>query len=632
MKNKKLKIFIPLILGCLLIFFACKKSFLNVPSYGTLSQSTLATKTGVEGLLIGAYSMLDGTGAIGTPTGTPGLSDASGGIWEVSADNWIYGSVAGGDDHKGSDPGDQVDLVPIANYSQTASNLFFNDKWANLYAAIQRCNDVLRTMKQVTDGSMTPADTLEVRAESVFLRGLYHFEAKKMWNMVPYIDESISFSNGNYLVPNTTDIWPDIEADFKFAMANLPSTQNDVGRANKYAAEGFLAKAYMFEQKYTDAQPLLADMISNGENAGGLKYGLLPKYGDNFDAAHKNNQEDIFSAQNSVDPNSQGSNGNAGDVLNFPYGGPSTCCGFYQPSYSLVNSFKTDPATGLPLLDGSYNNVDMKSDEGLPTAPTTGPDWFVPYAGTVDPRLDWSVGRRGIPYLDWGNDPGASWVRNQASGGPYLPIKYIVRQSEAGVLSTQYGGWATNQATADNYVYIRYSQVLLWAAECAAQANDLATATQYVNMLRDRAANTTGFVQKNDGSGPAANYFIKDYPTFSSQAYAMQAIQFETKIELSSEGHRFFDLVRWGIADTEINAYIAHESTVNHISPNIVYPNPNTTVGGNLNSNDLPANKYILLTGATFTKGKNEYYPIPQAQIDASVSNKKSSLTQNPGY
>jgi len=630
MKNNKIKVIIIAFTGILILGYACKKSFLDVPSYGTLSQATLATKAGVEGLLIGAYSMLDGTGAIGTPGGTPGLTDPTGGIWEVSADNWIYGSVAGGDDHKGSDPGDQPDIVPIQNYSENAANLFFNDKWLNLYAAIQRCNDVLRTMAQVSDGSMSPADTLEVRAEAVFLRGVFHFEAKKMWNMVPFIDESVDFGAGNYLVPNTTDIWPNIEADLQFAMANLPATQGEVARANKYAAEAFLAKAYMFEHKYTDATPLLDDLINNGENAGGQKYKLLPKYGDNFDAAFKNNAEDVFSAQNSVDPNSSGSNGNAGDVLNFPYGGPSTCCGFYQPSYDLVNSFKTDPVTGLPLLDGSYDDVDMKNDLGLPPAPTSGPDWFVPYAGTVDPRLDWSVGRRGIPYLDWGNDPGASWVRNQTSAGPYLPIKYIVRSSEAGVLSTQYGGWATNQATADNYVYIRFAQVLLWRAECAAQANDLATATTYVNMVRDRAANASGFVQKNGGGGPAANYFIKDYPTFASQDYAMQAIEMESKLELSSEGHRFFDLVRWGIADVELNRYITFESTVDHVSRGIVYPNP--AGGGNLNSDALLPNYYLLVKGATFTKGKNEYYPIPQPQIDASVAGGKSSLTQNPGY
>lgn len=175
MKNLKLKIFIPALIACVFLIYACKKSFLNVPSYGTLSQATLATNAGVQGLLIGAYSMLDGIGAVGTPSGTPALKDGAGGIWEVSADNWVYSSVAGGDDHKGSDPGDQPDIVPIQNYTENASNLFFADKWADLYAAIQRCNDVIRTMRQVSDGSMSSADTTEVKAEALFSAGIISF-------------------------------------------------------------------------------------------------------------------------------------------------------------------------------------------------------------------------------------------------------------------------------------------------------------------------------------------------------------------------------------------------------------------------------------------------------------------------
>ncbi len=453
MKKINYKIVLPVIAGIILLVYACSKSFVTVPNLGGLSQATLANKAGVEGLLIGAYSMLDGIGDAGT-SGTPALVDATGGVWETSADNWIYGSVAGGDDHKGSDPGDQPDIVPIQYYSETAANGFFDDKWITLYDAIQRCNNTIRTMRQVTDGSMTPADTTEVRAEALFLRALYHFEAKKMWNNIPYVDESIDFGSNNYLIPNTTDAWPMIEADFNYAIANLPAIQTSVGRANVWAAKAFLAKVYMYENKFSDAATLLLDVINNGMTPTGAKYALLPKYGDNFDAAHKNSAESIFAAQNSVEPGANGANGNVGDVLNFPYGGPSTCCGFYQPSYSLANSFKVDATTGLPLLDGSYNNDDLLTDEGLPAA-TAGTDWFVIDPRPVDPRLDYSVGRRGIPYLDWGLDPGASWVRNQASAGPYLPIKYIVRQSEQGNLSTQYGGWAVNQATADNYVYIR---------------------------------------------------------------------------------------------------------------------------------------------------------------------------------
>jgi starch-binding outer membrane protein, SusD/RagB family len=167
-----------------------------------------------------------------------------------------------------------------------------------------------------------------------------------------------------------------------------------------------------------------------------------------------------------------------------------------------------------------------------------------------------------------------------------------------------------NQSTADNYVYIRYADVLLWAAECAAQANDLPTAMGYVNQVRQRAANTAGWVAGSGAYAPyAANYKIGLYASFPDQATALTDIYFERKLELSSEGHRFFDLVRWGIADVELNAYIAHEAT---------------------------ADNYLLLKpgGALshFTKGKNEYYPIPQNQIDASVLGGKKTLTQNPGY
>jgi starch-binding outer membrane protein, SusD/RagB family len=629
MKRIKLKIIIPAFLGLAVLLYACSKTYLTVPAQGGLSQQTLASAAGVQGLLLGAYSMLDGQGAIGT-SGTPGLTDASGGIWEVAADNWVYGSVTGGDDHKGSWSGDQPDIAPIENYSQNATNGFFNDKWIALYDAVNRCNLTLQTMALVKPGVMTPADTVEVRAEAVFLRGLYYFELKKMYNNVPWIDESISYSAGNYLVPNTTDIWPNIEADLNYAVTNLPELQSSVGRANVWAAKAFLAKAYMFEHKFTAAQPLLVDIIANGKNPLGVKFALLPNYGDNFNAAFKNSSESVFAAQMSVDPNSGGANGNAGDVLNFPYGGPSTCCGFYQASFSLVNSFKVD-VNGLPMLDGSYNNDDLISDQGLPGAPASGPDWFKIDVRAVDPRLDWSAGRRGIPYLDWGLNPGAPWIREQSTAGPYIPIKYVVTQAQAGVLSTKYGGWATNQATADNYVYIRYAQILLWNAECAAQANDFVTATTYVNMVRTRAANTASWVK--NASGPfapyAANYKIGNYPTFLDQATALNAVYFESKLELSSEGHRFFDLVRWGIATTELTAYIQHEAKFNHISPNVLYPANNNPGAPILNSNALPANYDAALAIAVF---KNNYYPIPQQQIDASVRGGVSSLTQNAGY
>ena len=98
----------------------------------------------------------------------------------------------------------------------------------------------------------------------------------------------------------------------------------------------------MFQQKYAQAKPLLIDLMNNGMTTSGQKY-ALGLYGDNFNLAKKNGPESVFAVQMSVNDNGNGLNGNAGDVLNFASGGgPATCCGFNQPSFSLVNSYKTD--------------------------------------------------------------------------------------------------------------------------------------------------------------------------------------------------------------------------------------------------------------------------------------------------
>src|SRR5579871_7074996 len=98
---------------------ACKKSFLDKPLVGPVTQASLANKSGVEALVIGAYSLLDGVGAAGT-TGVPGLTapSGSGGVWEGSADDWIFSSVPGGDDHKGSFQQDQgAYFLPVQAYN-----------------------------------------------------------------------------------------------------------------------------------------------------------------------------------------------------------------------------------------------------------------------------------------------------------------------------------------------------------------------------------------------------------------------------------------------------------------------------------------------------------------------------------
>ncbi|MBX2817236.1 MAG: RagB/SusD family nutrient uptake outer membrane protein, partial [Saprospiraceae bacterium] len=285
--------------------------------------------------------------------------------------------------------------------------------------------------------------------------------------------------------------------------------------------------------------------------------------------------------------------------LNYPYNtgadGPGNCCGFNQPSFELANSFRT--ASGLPLLDGSYNDDAnaLVHDYGIEAS-----DAFTPDAGELDPRIDHSIGRRGIPYLDWIAHPGKAWIRNQPYAGPYSPKKYIYYKSQENSF-TDGSSWTRGYATM-NYTIIRFADVLLMAAEAEIEAGSLEQARTYVNMVRARAANADTWVKNPDGSN-AANYVISEYGAdqFGDQASARAAVRMERKLELSGEGHRFFDLVRWGVAKEVLDTYLQHEA------------------------------KFLVekFGGASFTSGKSEYFPIPQDQIDITGAD---ILSQNPGY
>jgi len=586
------KIYITLSMALAIAISSCKKS-LDKPLLGALETPLLETKDGVNGLLIGTYAALDGmagTSAIG-----------GGNPWETSPDNWVLGGVAAGDANKGSIAGDVSEIEPIMQFYSDPTNVFYNSKWKADYEGISRANTTLKVAAKVT--GLTDEEKANIIGQARFLRGHYYFDLRKIFKSVPYIDETTT----NFNQPNNTDVWSKIEADFDFAYKNLPGTQSSVGMANKWAAGAYLAKTYLYEQKYTQAKTVFDDVILNGVTSNGLKYALNAKFDDNFTPETENSSEAVFAIQMAanIDPDGP-TNANNGDMLNFPYGtnSPFPCCGFYQPSADLVNHFRTD-ANGLPYLD-DFNSHAIKNDMHISSTSA-----FTPDAGNIDPRLDWTAGRRGIPYLDWGVHPGDSWVRDQSYAGPYSPIKNVYWNATQDVDGDQHS-WAPGSAI--NYNVIRFADVLLMAAEVEAQLGNLAKAQTYVNMVRTRAANPAGWVHtykdpKNPTGGftntPAANYKVSPYPggAFSSQAFALKAIYFERKIELAMEGHRFFDLVRWDIADTELNAYFQYQNTV---------------------TTDLRSGKYV--------KGKNDYYPIPQRQIDLSASGGSPVLKQNAGY
>ncbi len=568
-----------IIIITIFLISSCGDSFLDKKPLGQYSPEIIKTPAGIEGALVGAYALLDGIG-------TSGVTD-----WHGAVSNWVFGSVVSDDAYKGSDAGDQPEQTFMERYVWLTTNTHIYGKWRTLFDGVARANDVLKTVPDIA--TLTEARKLQIQAEARFLRGHYYFEAKKMWGNISYIDELVWDPNDptSVLVPNTEDAWPKIEADFKFAADNLPETQAQAGRPTKYAALAYLAKCHMYQAfpkgvpniaHLTEAKAVLLQVVNSG------KYVLMNSFHDNFAAETRNNAESIFEVQYSVTA-ADGSGGNDGDGLTYMYpNGPGGCCGFYQASQNLVNAYKTD-ADGLPMI-GTFNKVDVKNDEGLlSSAP------FEPYTGSLDSRLDWTVGRRGIPFIDWGVHPGRFWIRDQSYAGPYSSKKQIVSKAESGKTGNP------RQST-NNYRLIRYDHVLLWLAECEVELGNLDMAREYVNLIRKRAANPDGFVKIEDGK-PAANYVVGLYTVpWTSAVAAREAVRFENRLEFAMEGHRFFDLVRWGTAVQVLNQYLEKEKTIR-----------------------------TYLSGAKFEE-RQMYYPIPQQAIVYSSKDGQPTLQQNPGY
>ncbi len=554
---------------------ACNDSFLEVAPTGSLSETELSSQAGLEGALIASYSMLLGRNGF--------YSDAS---------NWFWGSVLGGDANKGTNAGDQSQVNEIQAFAAQTNNGSVNEKYTTCYEGVARANATLRLVGLAGE-EVPQAVKTRITGEARFLRGHYYFDLKKNFNNTPYVDENW---DGIEPVSNNQDLWPFIEADFQFAFDNLPETMSDAGRANKWAAGAYLGKALLFQGKFAEAKAIFDQVITSGQTANGQAYDLVPNYANVFRSTNDNNEESVFASQAAAGTGNV-NNANPSFVLNFPHGSsgpnrPGGCCGFFQPSFDLVNSFRTD-ASGMPLLDDTYNDAAnaVESDLGMQSG-----DAFTPDAGNLDPRLDHSVGRRGIPYLDWGPHPGFDWVRDQAYGGPYSPKKFIYYQAGEGT-ENDASSW-TPGYTAVNYNIIRFADVLLMAAEAEIELNNLPDAVNLINRVRTRAMNSPVL---NPDNSDAANYVVGMYTSFANQDEARAAVRFERKLELSGEGHRFYDLVRWGIADATLDAYLAHEDSF-------------------LNS---------PFVGATFTPNKNEFLPIPQNEIDLQGTD---VLTQNPGY
>lgn len=552
---------------------SCKREFLTLQPQGELTEEQLMTQDGVEGLLVGAYSLLNGN------------INGTYGNYGAAPSQWLFGEVASDNAHKGSSVGDQPPMNAIEQHAPTSTNDNLSNIWDRCFEGIQRSNTtikVLASLQAGSSGKFSDARAKEIQGEARLLRAHYYFFLVRIFKFVPYITET---TNGAF-VPNDKDIYPNIVDDLTYAVANLSTTKprGQRGRVDKYAAQAYLGKVLLYQKKYTEAYDLLNAVILAKPDITTLPYS------DNFDITKEGGPEAILAVEHAVGTDGTGGdNGNVGDILNFPYGNtPINCCGFFQPTIDLANAFKVD-ANGLPLLDGSYRNNPYKSDFGLSAAEKD--SYVVDKTLPLDPRIESTLGRRGVPYRDWGLMAGDTWIRDASNGGPFLAIKNTIDASQISSGSAP----GTTNVTGLNVNLIRLGDVYLMAAECAVEKGDLQRALTLVNLVRQRASKITP--QLVNGA-PAAAYKVSQYATFPDATYARNAVRFERRLELAMEGHRFFDLVRWGIAKQALESYFSFE-------------------GGYFN----------YLKGITI-EARDEYFPLPQDQIDRS----KGTLKQNPGY
>jgi starch-binding outer membrane protein, SusD/RagB family len=568
MKNIKI---ITFLLSGLILVSSCKKALDYTPP-GVLSSSDLTSPTAVEGLVTAAYAAI-------------GNGDMIGPIYS----NWVYGSVHSDDAYKGGGgTGDVGEIDAIEHYNLVTPSMgaFVTRTWQNLFKSIARANVALRAVNSLDEVAF-PQKKIR-QAELRFLRGHSYFTMKRLYKNIPIFDEMLT-SDEILKVSNdlsNEDSWNKIADDFQFAVDNLPETRPEIGRANKFAAEAYLARLRLYQAYEQDAThhvtginqsrlqevvTLTQAVISSG------KYALSADIADNFLPETENGPESIFAIQFTINDGTTAGRMSYEDGLNYPHGAPQYgCCGFHAASQNLVNAHTTD-ANGLPNFT-TFNN----SIADLTTA-------------TVDPRLDHTVGIDGHPYKYDNTKPFSnSWVRDPGVYGNFHTMRF-----QQLATSPSYFKLGPFMGTAKNYDILRYDDILLMQAEAYIELGQQDLALPLINQIRDRTAASTGRLKKADGTFPS-NYNIKPYPAAGwTQAYARQALQWERRLEFATEGSRFFDLVRWGIAEQTLNAYI-----------------------------DVEKARRTFLTTAKFTAGRDEYLPIPQSEITFT----NGLYKQNPGY
>jgi len=508
-------------------------------------------------------------------------------------------AYVGGADHSDGTPFHNLELCT----GVMTTDWNFSSIWTRLYKYLSRVNLCLNVL---SNGNQDDAAVQERIAEMRFLRAYGHFQLKRLFKKIPFVnkpnleEEDIkNISNTEY---TNDEGWMQIIEDLNYAYEHLPQTQADKGRPNKSAAAAFLAKAYLYKAyRQDDANSNQVTSINEDDLKKVVEYTELTLYrgydleGDlhnNFrpEEAYENGKESIWAIQYSKNDGTNYGNLNFSNRLIPPeLEGILGGCDFYKPSHNLVNAYKTD-FEGHPMFDEAN-----ATDYAVLVGKTVG------NSQTVDPRLFITVGMPGTQFM-FNPSPkltigeGKPWSRSNGNYGNFISLKQCVDPD----LTDKYIFNADNQwATSMNRIVFRYADVLLMRAEALAQLNRTDEAIQLVNKLRNRAKSMqSSSVVANYPSTLNVRYNVKPYEGTYDKAKTLSIVKMERRLELAMECERFFDLVRWGEAASVINNFYATESK-----------------------------SAKFLEGAQFVADKNEYLPVPHEQMAAS----NGKYTQNCG-
>ncbi|WP_353129457.1 RagB/SusD family nutrient uptake outer membrane protein [Parapedobacter pyrenivorans] len=564
-------------LGLILVLFGACESMLDTKPQGVVADEDLNEPEQVEKMINAAYSFV-GQNHFNKQMGMP----------------YEEGTVRGGEAYKGgSGTNDNAERNrwETFTYMQPTNVGDLDNLWWVHYVAVGRVHDALRRVKNLT-AEQYPLREQRI-AELRFLRGHIYMYMKQCFKFFPYIDEDTPqdmYDKVSNDALSDQELWGKLIEDFRFAAGVLPDVQAEVGRPTGFAAKSYLAKTLIFaayeqddnhnvininREKLTEVAALCKDIIDNSGKR------LAPDFAENFLCEYENGTESIWAIQYTTDTQTGRLNSWLVSPVNSDYG----CCGFLQPSVNLMNRYKT--VNGVPDFENFNTGILLDNKAAFAATP-------------MDPRL---MHTAAVPGMPWKYAPsyimGENWVRTPEVYGYSMSQKLLVSPTSDCFKKTN-----PFMGAGLNWDVLRLDEVMLWRAEALIQLEqEMDEALRLINEIRERAANSTDRLKFADGT-PTGRFDVQPYrpgqncPAWTKE-FALQALRWERHLEFATEGKWFFDLVRWGIAAEQLNAYFAVEKT-----------------------------RRSYLRDANFTKNRDEYFPIPEVQI----SYVKGLYKQNAGW